>query len=571
MWYKFLICFNIFILSFTGYTQVPISKELKEDLLKICSVCKKDSTQFFSYNKNRFHLGHYYYRENKLDLAFAQISTLLGKERIKEDEAYILHYLKGDILNKKGLPNKALESYKTALLIGDQYSSTSRIYHKLSNIYLLKENYKEVVSLLEEWKNEMVSMNYTRYTSISIHNLGIAYLHLKDYQKAEENLLKSHQMNEVIHDTNGLAYSCLDLANLYYTQYKDHLALVYFKQGLAYAKKGDDLYVLQNAYLNMSVFEENRKAYKASLEYRKMYENIKDSIWNRDKIWDLAEKDKEIARKINAEKIQAEQEQNTRMFWFLNVLVVVLLLLSFLSYKISKQKEFITKQKDKLEQLNAFKNNLFAVIGHDLRSPMHHILNVNKQMQKAVFKDELSLLSKLIDRSSLAANKMYLLLDNLLHWMLLQNNQLTFEKDLLNVRDIANQVIFNFTALLKQKDIEVIVSIPEELFMCADFNSIKVVLRNVIDNAIKFTPKGGSIKIYGEQQDKNTILEIVDDGIGFKSNTITLKSNKESFVHNGTGFGLKICKSFTELNGGAFKIKGKADKGTKVIISLNSK
>ena len=453
--------------------------------------------------------------------------------------------MKGLILSIKSLKDYAIDDFKKALSHKNKnLASVNKIYNLLSERYIAKKNYKEAIFFLEKWKQDYLNNNELYEADINFHNLGISYLHLKNYKKAEENLLKSHELNLFSNDTIGLAYSSSDLANLYYVQYKDDLATKYFKQGLQYAKKGNDLFILQNAYLNMAVVEENSKNYKVSLDYRKNYEKIKDSIWGRDKIGDLAQKDKEVAEKVSTERLLVEKKQKKRILVFSGVIFLSLLIVSFLSFKINKQRKSITNQNNKLEQLSKFKSDLFAILGHDLRSPMHHILNINKQIQNELKEKNTIVLKKLVNDGSISANKMYFLLDNLLHWMLLQTNQLFFQKESLNVKKIATQVLANFTPLLKEKNIQLTVDIPITLKMISDFNSIKVVLRNIIDNAIKFTPKNGIIKVSGQLKNEKTIITIVDNGIGFNSDVIGANKNLTPQIdvqkNKGTGFGLYI-------------------------------
>ncbi len=145
-------------------------------------------------------------------------------------------------------------------------------------------------------------------------NLGIAYQFIKKYKKAEENILKSHHLNTKNKDTLKLAYSSMEIANLYYVQYKDSLAIPYFKEALRYAKNSTDLNILSSAYLNMAVVEENEKNYQEALSHRKNYEKTKDLIWNRDKIWELSQKDKKIAATINLEKLKTEQKKRASIY-----------------------------------------------------------------------------------------------------------------------------------------------------------------------------------------------------------------------------------------------------------------
>lgn len=566
-----LFYFGLIVSFYIPYcnAQIKISKELQEDILITCAICKKDTTLFNSYYKNKFHLAHFFYEKNIIDSSFIYVSKLLEEDKIfDKKKKYILFYLKGCLLKRKSLHKTSNYSFKKAISFIDNNASINNLYIHLSSNYIYQKKYDAAIAILEDWKKNYTKLQKSFNVSKNFHNLGIAYLHIENYKKSEENLLKSHQLNILSKDTLNLAYSSVDLANLYYNQYKDSLAIVYFKKGLAYAKKSNDLTILQSAYQNMAIVEENRKEYEKALFFRKKHEKIKDSIWNRDKIWKLAQTDKTIAAAINKEKLNAELSKTKRILLFASILLLLLLIVSFTGYKINKQRKLISKQKEGLEDLHKLKNDLFAILGHDLRAPMHHILNINKQMLVASKQTENTLLSGLISKNSLASNKMQLILDNILHWILLKNKQSYFRKELVNIHTIIKLVEFDFEALLLQKSIESTIKIDESLNVFADVNSLKVILRNVLDNAIKFTPENGHITIKGTSTNNTTTISISDTGIGMKTDNNSLITLMDTDGKKSTGLGLQLCKSFMKRNNGHFKIESKKGIGTTVFISL---
>ncbi|GAA3625669.1 tetratricopeptide repeat protein [Flavivirga jejuensis] len=226
-----------------------------------------------------------------------------------------MHGLKGRIFNKKQLYDQALEHINKAIALGIEtnQNSLSELYSILGQLYIYKKEYKKAINILEKWKS-LYLYTVTGNESDNFMNLGIAYSFIKKYKKAEKNILQSYYLHKENKDTLKLAYSCTEIANLYYIQYKDSLALPYFKEALEYAKKSHDLVILQNTYLNMAVIEENKKNYAMALSYRKDYEKIKDSIWDRDKIWRLSQKDKKIATISNDQKLKEEQKKRVNTY-----------------------------------------------------------------------------------------------------------------------------------------------------------------------------------------------------------------------------------------------------------------
>ena len=559
---KNVLLYAFIFLTFFSYAQIKLSKELKNDIVFFCSTCKKDTSLFYSYQKNDFHLSHFFLTKKNSDSSFYYTSKLLNSSNnTVAQKQYILYYLKGIILKNKKLSKPSNSNFHKALNISDSLStisSISKIYNHIAYNYIYLKKYDSVVYYLNLWKKKHYKNRQDFTAALNFQHLGISYLHLKKLKESEVHLNHSHQINLKLQDTLSLAYSSLNLANLFYEQYKDSIAISYFKQSLAFAKKSSNLDLLKDAYRNMAVVEENREDYKKSLFYRKKFEKIKDSIWNRDKIWKLAQIDKTIAKAVYNEKLNYER-QKSNIILFVAILFFVLLLGAIISiYYINKQRKLIASQKSDLEDLNKLKDDLFAMLGHDLRAPMHHLLFINKQMLKqALPNTNIDLLKK----NANAVNNMHLILDNILQWILHKNNQSYFNFEHIDLKLVINHVKFNFDTLLQHKNINIEQNYSEELYAYVDINSLKVVLRNVLDNAIKFSNKCSTITIKGAIKENTSIIKI---------HNIHAENNKVITERKGFGLGLKLSKSFIKRNRGTIKIEKKKTETT-IIITLPNK
>ncbi|MEM9549170.1 MAG: ATP-binding protein [Bacteroidota bacterium] len=559
--------------------QINLSEGFLSDIKSTCPICKLDTSLFNTYKNDDFHLAHYFYTREEIDSSFSYSSKLLSRiDRLTPREIYVLYYLNGLALKQKNLHKASSKKFNLALSYVDvieKVASIDNIYINLSQDLIEQYRFEDAITILENWKQKEGLNNESAFAAKNFGNLGISYLHIENYQKAEENLLKSHQINLQTGNVVDLTGSSIDLANLYYEQYMDSIAIVYFEEGLAYAKKGDNLKNLEVAYQNMAIVEENREDFKKSLFYIKEYQKIKDSLWNRDRIWELAQTDKAIAAAVNKEKLMIEKSKAKRLLLFASLLLFILALVSYFIYEINKQRKLISKQKDDLEDLHRLKDELFAILGHDLRAPMHYLLSINRQMSLAAQGVKGTPLFDLIGKNALASSKMHLLLDNLLHWVLVKSKKGYFESEKINVVRLVEMVRFNFEALLDHKSITFSTQIEEHLTVYADANSIKVVLRNVLDNAIKFTPNNGHISVEGKKDEDTVTIVIKDNGIGMDTNQLnklsTSSSDLDSFNRQNTGLGLKLCQSFLKRSNGHFTIESEIGKGTSVFISLPNK
>ncbi|WP_298319614.1 tetratricopeptide repeat-containing sensor histidine kinase [uncultured Aquimarina sp.] len=415
------------------------------------------------------------------------------------------------------------------------------------------------------------------------HNLGICYLHLKQYNKAEAYLLKSIEAPEIKKDTLKLIrfYGGMAISN--YEQYKDQLAIGYFLKAHQLSKYTDDYTIRQNTALNMAVVEENRKKFSDALRYRKEYEKWTDSLNNQNKIWEVAQIEKEFAIKEKQKEVsllQAENkakvaERNGLLYSAITLLVLLVTAVFFYKEKV-KVTKIITTQKEDLDALNATKDQILSILSHDLRSSIIALKYSNRLLSDELNPKKLNNVNNLLDQNSTMVNSLYNLLDNLLHWALSQTKQSYFDITSLHLFPITEQVVYNYLPLMKEKNITFTNKVLKSDMILADQESLKIVLRNLVDNAIKFSEQEGAISLYTENNDHGYCDLIVEDtGAGMtevtrlellKDSVLLAKKEHEDVI--GTGLGLQLCKTMIKKNQGKFSIESTLGKGTKMIVSL---
>ena len=132
--------------------------------------------------------------------------------------------------------------------------------------------------------------------------------------------------------------------------------------------------------------------------------------------------------------------------------------------------------------------------------------------------------------------------------------------------------MFQFSA--EQKDIKLIVELDADLSVYVDHNALSTIIRNLISNAIKFTPRGGTIKIISERDQHNVALKVIDSGVGIGQNKLSKifdldpSRARGTEGEKGTGLGLMLCKELVELNKGEIKVGSVLNKGTTIQINL---
>ncbi len=237
----------------------------------------------------------------------------------------------------------------------------------------------------------------------------------------------------------------------------------------------------------------------------------------------------------------------------------------------------LAKQNKQLQQLNNVKDRIFAIIGHDLRKPALAFRGITKKvnylLQKQDFKT-LSAFGSTIEAEALALNK---LTDNLLNWALMQKNIMPYHPNTLRVADVVEENVHLFKKMAKDKDLSLVSKVPIELQVFADRNALHTIVRNLIDNAIKYTPVGGKVEIEAEDTIEGVRIQVRDTGVGIpkeKLHDIFLlnqdKSEAGTAGEKGTGLGLHLVQELVKLNKGSLDVASRVGEGTAFKVILPS-
>jgi signal transduction histidine kinase len=489
------------------------------------------------------------------------------------------HYFRGFSFAEKKLFNQARKEF---LLISKDFRFHYDVRITLGEIALEQNDYQKAIDYFRTIEDLPSNKRYDFNAGEFFHNFGLSYFHLQQYNKAQKYLLKGVHIQEKEKDTFGLIESYMDIANLYYEQYQDALAIPYFEKAYQLSKHVNNFELKQNAALNMAVVEENRKHYKEALVYRAEYETWRDSLTDQNKVWDIAQLEKQFAVKEKQKEVDVLATENELKvaerngFIYVAVLLAVLLGTGVYFYRLNvKRSNIIFAQKTELDELNAAKDKLFSIVSHDLRSSVNALKTSNTNLQSNLETKNYSELNHLLQTNSAIANGAYNLLDNLLHWALLQTEQSYFKQESLRLFALVEQVAYNYKHLMLEKNIEFEQAVPKSTVVFADPESLKIVLRNLFDNAIKFSKEGGKIAVYVRSDADLVELVVEDTGLGMsettrlnllKTSAQPAKKQHEELV--GTGLGLQLCKSMIAKNGGMFAIESEEQVGTKMIVSL---
>lgn len=235
------------------------------------------------------------------------------------------------------------------------------------------------------------------------------------------------------------------------------------------------------------------------------------------------------------------------------------------------QKQEIQQQAQELTKLNATKDKLFSLISHDLRSPVAHLKQSFWTFQQQ-FASQPELTEQLRPLE-IQIDQLLDLLTNLLIWA---RNQLAGTQALLqpiNLAEIANKEISQLAPMSYQKEIRLINQIDSQLQVLSEVHQLGAVMRNLISNAIKFTPRGGYIRLSTFADTKEVILQIRDTGIGMNTDQLMMlfdepQVRRGTQGESGTGLGLRLSRELIQSHSGHLTVQSKEGIGTTVCVHL---
>lgn len=246
---------------------------------------------------------------------------------------------------------------------------------------------------------------------------------------------------------------------------------------------------------------------------------------------------------------------------------------------ISIQKEEAARLKEslaELERANSEKDKFFSILAHDLRSPFNSFLGLTELMSTDLQSMTLDEIRKIATTMQVSASNLYRLIDNLLEWSKIRRGLATFNPDMISLNRLVEDVVQLHSEPARQKGVGILNAVPGIMTVCADEKMLETVLRNLISNAVKFTGRGGLIRIEAEEQPGGMLsVTVRDSGIGIPEALLPdLFSIHASTGRAGTdgepttGLGLPLCKEFVELHGGVISVQSIEGKGSRFTFTL---
>lgn len=463
------------------------------------------------------------------------------------------------------------------------------IYLNLGRSKMLKKEYDDALGNFEKALDLRIELNNIPGQAVCYKYIGDVYFEQNQFEKAHQNYDKTIETVDKDSDIDLLANAYVKKSFLY-CQNDNHQEAKFFAQrSLDLATKVGARLLIRDAYKVLSRVNYNLGNYKKAADFNNQIIALNDTLFNQElseKIFDLEyrlekqKKQAEIDLLNKDKKIKELELHRTRLFSIALLIILGILSGTFLYVLHSlkhrrKQNQLLEKQKEELARINATKDKMFLIIGHDLRGPVGNL----RSLIEMLLEDEEVMNNKnLLDVFNVFMKSIQSvsdLLENLLLWAKSQRGEINFHPELVSLNSIINRNLQLFKTIADHKGISLNVDFENNYDVFVDKNMIMTVVRNIISNALKYTPAGGSILITINQEDHYYKVAVKDTGIGFDERTAKeIFSSKNFYTTNGTnnevgsGLGLILCKEFVEKNSGKIWAEGKPDQGASFYFTI---
>jgi len=237
----------------------------------------------------------------------------------------------------------------------------------------------------------------------------------------------------------------------------------------------------------------------------------------------------------------------------------------------------IKRQREELNRLNATKDRFFSIIAHDLRGPFMGLLGALEILRDSGSEMDEQTTHELIVNLYETSERTYHLLENLLEWARSQQQSVKTSPTMLAISELVAETVELFHSSAEQKNITISIDIAEDLTAYADRNMINTVVRNLVNNSVKFTPAGGSIAVSGVKRGHYTEVTVEDTGIGMDRDEVSSlfslarrSSRTGTGGEQGSGLGLLLAHDYIQRNRGVLTVESTPGKGSRFTFLLPS-
>lgn len=492
---------------------------------------------------------------------------------------------------QENFPN-AIKYFRRCIEVYSSERDSSRLANILLNlgeVFRMKGDADSAVVYFNKSNEIALLLDLKLTKAYALGNLGLVFAEREEYQQAEQHIDDAIVILKAMGDYYPIVVYQTYMADIYQNkgQFSRALKLATESYNIAIAQGLKEQ--IRDAGKKLSELYEATNDYKNAYFYQSQYITYRDSLKNEETIMKMADlrTEFEVSKKQNEVDLLNQETKNQRILLIsLGIILVLLLGLTYVLFKIyklrikahkilAKRKEVIESQRNQLDALNRTKDRFFSIVSHDLRGPVSSFQGVSELLKEMVREKEFEELESTTVKLEKSARQLSLLLDNLLGWALGQQGQFPYRPEKLALSDVFDSTLSILENMAASKKQNLTYSARGKLKIWADRDSTLAIFRNLIGNALKFTPEGGDIEFTARKQGDMALLTVKDSGVGISkeklSGIFNFEGNKSSWGtrgEKGMGLGLILVHEFVEMNKGRIEVMSKEGQGTKVNVWL---
>ncbi|MCM5663152.1 tetratricopeptide repeat-containing sensor histidine kinase [Galbibacter mesophilus] len=540
----------------------------------------------------------YHYAGNIKNCVEASLKGIrIGEDRLNKTREELLYL--SLMYENLGLTYGMQREYKKALdflfkakKINEETESKLAQAQTLSNIASYQLETQEYESGLENIEKSIPifdELGYKDWLAFAFKVKGQLYAETNKYEEALDIYMQSLGIYEIVEDKREKTSLLNEIAKTYCDLQEYDLAKMYAEEALTGAKELNSFKDIKECSETLYEVAKETLDFENALYFHEQFKSYNDSIFNHENTKSVAAHEAQMSfiSMENELRLESEKQLNKqRLFIYLSSGgVIILLTILFFTQRsrkverklnglLANKNHDLKKREQELQELNETKNKFFSIIAHDLRTPigsLNSLIDLLKDNQISP-KDFMQFAPKLSEQ----VKSISFTLNNLLVWGQAQMKGANSRPTKNDLNIICNDTLKLLKESADKKKILIKNRIPSKATVFADLDHVQLVFRNIISNAIKFTPESGLIEVFATEFEKHWQVEIKDSGVGMSKKAIdAILSDKTQFNstygtndEKGTGLGLNLCKEMIKKNNGKLWIESFLGKGTSFYFTL---
>ncbi len=498
----------------------------------------------------------------------------------------------------------------------NEVTKIASIYNNIGATYLALRKYDEAIKYTKQSNAYYQKTNQILQTQRNYTNLGLIFEYKGNLDSSIYNQTIALSLANKLSNPSLIAGAHINLSHLYQKKHNLNLALAELDMAKKSIATSDKLDVMSKLYLAYANVYSSMEKYHDAFDYLAQHISLRDSLYNLEKVQKVAQIEAQYETEKQAQRIQTLQMnqkfqnlkiQKTRatVRRLIAIVAIITILVSLIvwlyinnyrnSLKLAQKNDQINQQntmlnevncelqqinhqlaesQEKLRIANHTKEQLFGIVAHDMKSPLDHLRTLvfllrNPKESSEFYNLDANLLK--LDTSLKSVNE---LLNNLLNWAQVQQDQIYYQESSFNLADIFEENLKLFEHLITEKRLCIIKKYNQTLVVNSDRNMIDFILRNLISNAIKFSLEKGNIYLSGILVVDGFSIAVTDEGTGMEASLVeklfTQNQIRRRGTHNekGAGLALQICQKFAEQLGGKMEIVTAEGKGSTFTLKV---